>query len=167
MLDLAYILATCFFEKQKPKSVSTDLVALDCRTTDFAANRSQQAFYEIRVHELNLLILTFILVYLSYTEKKKEISNNHSINIYIISIKSFFYCFIFKVVMNNILIKTNIRPLCSKDVQKKIILRFLGIFFFLRSRFDTFKRSLRIFSPLFSLQIMLKSTILVFLNWVF
>ena len=39
-LNLGYILATYFFEKQNPMSVSTDLVEFGSKTTGFAANKS-------------------------------------------------------------------------------------------------------------------------------
>ena len=39
-LDLRYILATYFFKKQNPISVSTDLVKFGSKTTTFAAKKS-------------------------------------------------------------------------------------------------------------------------------
>ena len=42
-LYLGYILATYFFEKQNPISVSTDLLEFGSKTTGFAVSKSQQA----------------------------------------------------------------------------------------------------------------------------
>ena len=69
-LDLGYIFATYFFEKQNPRSVSTDLVVFGSRTTHLAANKSQQAdpllaFCGILAGELNLLNFTFSVTIIS------------------------------------------------------------------------------------------------------
>ena len=69
-LDPGYIFETYVFEKQKPRSVSTDLLVFGSRTTDLAANKSQQAdpllaFCGILAGELNLLNFTFIVTIIS------------------------------------------------------------------------------------------------------
>ena len=176
-LIVGYILATHFLEKQKPRSISTDLVALGSKATHFAANRSQQAdpivaFWGVLYRELNLLNLTFIITMYFKSERKKkknQISNNRAINIYtkFQSKNNTFLRLTFKVVNNNVLVEINIWPFCSQSMRQKILLIYFQILFcsfFPPLLCDFFKEIFRNFLSLIFLRMMSKLIIFISLE---